>query len=264
MGAIRSPLDEEEPGLKAVIFDVDGTLAETEGSGHRVAYSRAFEKLGYPIVWDPKTYGALLAVSGGRERIQSYVATRKDLVPFSDAELDRIHEAKAQFYDDLIRAGEVKLRPGVLRLLGEIKESGLALALASTSSYEAVDSLLTAALGTNWKDSFAVLGLAEQAARKKPDPMVYEWVVAQLNVSPYECISIEDSDAGLAAAIGAGVPCLVTPSEFMIDKDFTGAVLVADCLGEPDCPADWTYPDGSTGQGLVTVDLLEQLVRAAR
>ncbi|MHB8191164.1 MAG: HAD family hydrolase [Ferrimicrobium sp.] len=246
--------------LEGVIFDVDGTLAETERYGHRVAYNEAFKELGYPIEWDDALYARLLQIAGGRERVEFYLRERPDIGDVNDAELDAIHHHKSVAYAKIVKRGVITLKVGVRRLLDELRDAGVAVAIASTTTYEGLSALLEVTIGPDWSARFAALGLAEVAPRKKPDSGVYDWVVERLGSAPGALVAIEDSEIGLRAARGAGIPCLVTPSDFTHGEDFSSAQLVSDSLGDQEYPAQWRYPDGSSGKGIVNLALLESLL----
>lgn len=246
--------------LSAVFFDVDGTLAETEARGHRVAYNMAFKDFGLPIEWDHDLYGRLLAVTGGKERVRAYLAEHPELPQLDDDALEALHEAKAKHFDALVAGGAITLRTGVRRLLDDLRAADVAVSIATTSTLAAVDSLLSVNLGADWRTRFVELGLGDVVAKKKPDPEVYEWLLARQGLGPEQVVAIEDSRNGLLAAYGAGIATLVTPGEYTLDEDFSEARLVADSLGDPDAPAHWRFNDGRTGSGLVTVELLASLV----
>jgi phosphoglycolate phosphatase-like HAD superfamily hydrolase len=95
----------------ALLWDVDGTLAETELQGHRLAFNRAFVDAGLPWHWDPATYLRLLAISGGHERLRHYARSVEGQEP--DPERIRsLQAAKQGHYRSLVQAGELGLRPG--------------------------------------------------------------------------------------------------------------------------------------------------------
>lgn len=201
--------------LTALIFDVDGTLAETERDGHRVAFNAAFAEAGLAWHWDVELYDDLLAVTGGKERIRHFCARfdpaflqRRD----ATALIAGIHAAKTRRYGALVRAGRIGLRPGVERLIREARASGIRLAIATTTAPDNVTQLLQTTLGDDAPGWFEVIGAGDVVPAKKPAPDVYLWVLERLGLDSAECVAIEDSEPGLEAAIGAGLATVVTPS----------------------------------------------------
>ena len=251
--------------LEALIFDVDGTLAETERDGHRVAFNEAFREAGLDWEWSVDLYGELLRVTGGKERILHYVRTRHpDFRPPPGSSLEdyiaRLHRAKNRHYARLLAAGAIRLRPGVARLLAEARVRGVRLAIATTTSPENVDVLLERTLGPEGPSWFEVIAAGDVVARKKPAPDVYEHVLARLGADPARCLAIEDSANGVAAARGAGVQVLVTPSFYTRRERFDGALLVVSHLGEPDLPFD-VLAGEAWGARMVDLALAERLLR---
>jgi HAD superfamily hydrolase (TIGR01509 family) len=229
--------------LRALIFDVDGTLADTERDGHRVAFNAAFAESGLDWSWDEKTYGELLQVAGGVERMVHYARVYRGVAQ-SDEELEtlvhQIHARKTRHYVECVSRGAVQLRPGVARLIAQARADGLQLAIATTTTRENVTALLQVALGGDAVDWFSAVGTAQEVAAKKPDPAVYLWVLERLKRRSSEALAIEDSRNGLIAASRAGLACVVTPTSYSADNDFTeAAVELADLdhhpekLGEP-------------------------------
>jgi HAD superfamily hydrolase (TIGR01509 family) len=217
------------PRLSALLWDVDGTLAETERDGHRVAFNRAFEAMGLPWRWDEQAYGPLLRVSGGFERLLHDMARRPDAPTGLEqrAVLARaIHTRKNAYYAELVRAGSIPLRPGVAALMAECREHGLRMGITTTTSRPNVDALLTVHLGERWQEWFAVVVCGEDVQRKKPDPEVYARAVAKLDVRPQQAVAIEDSSDGAAAAAGACVPCVVARSAYFAETPIDGAIAV--------------------------------------
>ncbi len=253
---------------KALIFDVDGTLAETERDGHRVAFNRAFAEFSLDWYWDVDTYGKLLLVSGGKERISHFMRSHNPPTPRfadNDAFIARLHACKTAHYLDIVRGNEMPARPGVRRLVDQARERGVHLAIATTTSPENVDALLGAWYGPQWRMIFPVVAAGDEVRRKKPDPEIYALALARLGLAGDECVAIEDSAAGTAAASAAGVDVLVTRSEYFRLQEHEGALAVLDGLGEPDAPARGRA-DHASFAGAVTLEQIDawQLARRAR
>ncbi len=230
--------------LRAVIWDVDGTIAETEEDGHRRAFNLAFEEAGLPWRWDAATYGRLLAVAGGFERLMADLAGR-DGAPAEAAKREQLaralHLRKNRSYAALVAGGAVAARPGVLRLMDECAGAGIACAVATTTSRVNLEALFVALFGAAWQTRFAAVVCAEDAPRKKPDPQAYRLALARLGIAPAEALAIEDSPAGLAAATSAGIATLVTRSHYFGATQFPAAALVCDDLD--------TLPPGTDAAG---------------
>ena len=221
--------------FKALLWDVDGTLAETERDGHLVAFNRAFDALGIPWRWSAQHYGALLHVSGGRERLMHDMQLR-NFAPAEDVEVlvGRLHRLKNEFYANIVAAGEVVLREGVRELLADCEAAGIRMGIATTTSRSNVDALLDAQLGAHWESKFAAVVCAREAPKKKPDPQVYQLAVRILGLAAHEVVAIEDAPAGIAAARAAGVPVLVTRSHYFAAVDTRGALAAGPSLGRSD------------------------------
>jgi len=225
--------------LRAVIFDVDGTLADTERDGHRPAFNAAFREAGLPWEWGVELYGELLAVTGGKERIRHYMEK------YAPADLNRsglddwiagLHQAKTRHFLALLERGEIPLRPGVARLLRELRAAKIKIAIATTTTPENVTTLLKSALGKDSPGWFDVIGAGDIVPAKKPAPDIYFWVLEQLGLAAQQCIALEDSENGLRATLAAGLATIITVSDYTRSHDFTGAVAVLSDLGEPERP----------------------------
>lgn len=218
---------------KALLFDVDGTLADTERDGHRVAFNQAFAEAGLDWVWDVPLYGELLKVTGGKERMRHYVARyRPDYrpPPNFDALVARLHAEKTRHYTTLVRESGIPLRPGVRRLLEEARHHGVRLAIATTTTPDNVTALLRHALAAEAEAWFDVIGAGDVVTAKKPAPDIYHWVLERLEVPPEHCVAFEDSENGLRSALAARVPTVVTVNDYTRSHDFRGAALVLEDL----------------------------------
>ncbi len=214
----------------ALIFDVDGTLADTEAA-HREAFNEAFFEEGLGWYWSEELYARLLGVSGGHERLASYWREVEDGPP-PPSTLRRVHAAKTRHFTRKVGQGQVPLRPGVLRLLGEAGAAGVQLALATTTTPANIEALLRAPLGPGWRAHFAAVADGATAPLKKPHPQVYLQVLESLGLPAAACLAFEDSANGLRAACAAGIPTLVTPTALTASDDFAGALGVWPDLGE--------------------------------
>lgn len=245
--------------LKALLWDVDGTLAETERDGHRVAFNQAFQDSGLAWRWDEARYGELLRVTGGRERLLHDMAQQED-APVSPDEREalarQLHARKNAVYAELVRGARVALRPGVKNLMQQCRARGVVMAVVTTTSRVNVEVLLGVQLGDRWQADFPVLVCAEDVARKKPDPEAYVRALEALQMDPRDTVAIEDSPAGASAARAAGVPVVVTRSRYFSEALFEGAIAIG---GGLDDRARWQpalapAADGHLGVGLDDIE----------
>ncbi len=251
--------------LKALLFDVDGTLADTERDGHRVAFNRAFAEAGLDWDWSAALYGQLLAVTGGKERIRFYL-DHFNTAFTRPAELDAfiagLHKAKTRHYVALLAEGAIPLRPGVKRLILEARDAGMRLAVATTTTPENVTALLENALAKGSTDWFEVIAAGDIVPAKKPAPDIYTWAMAQLQLGPADCVAFEDSRNGILASLGAGLSTIVSVNGYTTEDDFTGAALVVDHWGEPTEPFTLLAGDAA-GADYLDLALVRRLHAAA-
>jgi HAD superfamily hydrolase (TIGR01509 family) len=220
--------------IRALLWDVDGTLAETERDGHLVAFNRALETLGVPWRWSERHYGELLAVAGGYERLLHDMKCR-DQAPTDarqrEALAQKVHRLKNHIYEGIVRSGGLPLRAGVAQLLSDCRRAQLPMGIVTTTSRGNVAALLEFHLGSHWSAHFATVVCAEEAPRKKPDPQVYLLALAALRLAAHEAVAIEDAPAGIEAAQRAGVPVVVTYSHYFPATAAHGALAVGPSLG---------------------------------
>lgn len=248
--------------LEVLLFDVDGTLADTERDGHRVAFNQAFASEGLDWDWSVETYGQLLTVTGGKERIKYYLS---HFLPEFQAptELDsfvaKLHAAKTEYYKALMVDPGLPLRPGVERLLQEARARELRMAIVTTTTPANVSALLTNSLAVDAEGWFEVIAAGDVVPAKKPAPDIYDWAMTQMGVSPEQCLAFEDSDNGLKSVQGAGIRSIVvTVNGYTAAQDFTGASIVLDNLGSPGAPARVLSGD-TLADGMITVNNLEKI-----
>jgi len=216
--------------LQALIFDVDGTLADTERV-HLDAFNHAFAQEGVGWHWSVEQYTELLNISGGKERMLHFWREQNPQVTELDggalkAMIDRLHEVKTAWYEAVVNSGALTLRPGVLALMDEARRHGLHLAIATTTSPVNIAALLRSAIGLDWRMHFLAIGDASNAPIKKPHPQVYLKVLADLGLQARQCVAFEDSSNGLRAATAAGLATVITPNSFTAHHDFRGALRV--------------------------------------
>ncbi|MBA3506329.1 MAG: HAD-IA family hydrolase [Betaproteobacteria bacterium] len=226
--------------IVALIFDLDGTMADTE-EAHRTAFNLAFERVRLGWKWNRTEYRELLKTAGGKERLATYVAT----LSMSSAErkrvselIPKIHAEKTRFYSSVVKDGAVPLRDGVARLLDEALAAGCRLAIASTTTAVNVDALLQSTLGTRGLAMFSVIACGDQVRAKKPAPDIYQLALTRLGLSADQAVAIEDSFNGLRAAVTAGLWTVVTPNFWTEGSDFAQAGLVLPRLGDPSHPLE--------------------------
>jgi len=222
--------------LKALVFDVDGTLADTE-MAHMEAFNHAFAAEGLDWRWDIDTYTRLLEISGGKERMMHYwKQVHPDIKDIDGGGLkdtiDRLHAMKSAAYENAVQSYAVQLRPGVLSLIQSAHQAGLRLAIATTTSPVNIAVLLRNAIGPDWKSFFTVIEDASTAPNKKPHPQVYTQTLTRLGLTGSDCLAFEDSSNGLRAALSAGLPVIVTPNSFTAHHDFTGSLQILPDLGQ--------------------------------
>ena len=220
--------------IKAIIFDVDGTLADTE-DGHRQSFNKAFSDSGLDWNWDVPLYDKLLKVTGGKERIKYFTSdfltdyARPD--DFDDF-VKKLHALKTRYYTKMIGEGNVPLRPGIKQLIQDAHAAGITLAIATTTTPENVSALLEVGLGRNWADFFAANGCGDIVPNKKPAPDIYFWVLEKLGLKATDCIALEDSENGLRSSLAAGIRTYVTTNYYTSRQNFTGAEAVFDDLSD--------------------------------
>jgi HAD superfamily hydrolase (TIGR01509 family) len=251
--------------LSALLFDVDGTLADTEET-HRQAFNAAFLEFNLPYDWSPDQYEVLLRISGGKERLAHFFES----LPAANTERDRLlanvaglHRVKTERYAELVAGGGAPLRPRIRRLLGEALAAGLRVGIASTTTSANVAALLDAELGANAHKRFAVIACGDVVPAKKPAPDIYHLALSALGLGAAQAVAFEDSANGLAAAKAAGLFTVVTPTRWTASQDFGVADLTLPHLGDPDRPLD-TQSAGRAGGAFLTLETLTRLhARAA-
>jgi beta-phosphoglucomutase-like phosphatase (HAD superfamily) len=249
--------------MPALIFDIDGTFAETE-EVHRRAFNETFAAAGLGWHWDRPLYKRLLDVTGGKERLRFFI---DGWSPPGGAEtiarIPALHADKTIRYTALIDAGAATPRPGVVRLIGEARAAGWPVAIATTTSLPNITSLMKATFGPDGTGTFAAVGAGDVVARKKPAPDIYLHVLNVLGVRPEEAIAFEDSENGIASAMGAGIATVITPSAYTEDQSFPGAMALLSDLGEPGQPYRHLGGAGA-GEAMVTPAALERWLGAGR
>lgn len=251
--------------LRAILFDVDGTLADTESLGHRPAYNRAFREMGLPFRWGPKLYRKLLQQPGGRERISHYLSKYKPKLGEQqppaeqlDSFVAKVHDRKSHFFRYYMRHGRVPLRAGIARLMREAHASGVQIAIVTNASRKTLLPVLRYSMGPELAAEIAVIASGEEVPNKKPAPDLYRLAMQRLDVSPRDCIALEDSEMGLTAATAAGVPAVVTVNSDTHEQDFSKAALVVSSLGEPGAPAR-VISGALSGHRWVTIQTLQRI-----
>jgi HAD superfamily hydrolase (TIGR01509 family) len=216
--------------LRAVIFDVDGTLADTERDGHRVAFNEAFEAAGLDYRWGVAEYGELLTTTGGRRRIERYLRSRKHQPAEATALAAELHRDKTRRFAELVRAGALDARPGIAELIAQLRAEKVATAVATTGTNDWVLPLLDILFGL---DAFDVVVTGSDVTELKPEPAVYYETLARLGLGAGDAVAIEDSANGVRAAQAAGLRCVAVVNGYTRDQDLAGAVAVIDDVARP-------------------------------
>jgi HAD superfamily hydrolase (TIGR01509 family) len=220
--------------IKAVFFDQDGVIIDTERDGHRVAFNDTFRKMGFDVEWDEDYYHELLQIGGGKERMKHHLHTRgfgREIKPEEEDELIReMHRIKTSRFIELIESGTLPLRPGVLRIMKEIMDAGLILGICTTSNERAAHAIAYGML-KDIRFDFVLAG--DVVSKKKPDPEIYNLALSKTGLQPDECLVIEDSRNGVLAAKAAGMHVVATTNHYTEREDLSGADLIVTCLGDP-------------------------------
>ncbi len=252
-------MENTTPNLEALIFDVDGTLADTE-EAHRLAFNQSFKHFKLNWFWSKSEYWTLLKISGGKERIKYYsLSIRKENV-LSNSLINEIHNYKNLIYQSSLEEKKIKLRPGINQLIADLHKNKIKIGIATSSSFNNINKLLTICMNKYWRDAFNAIETSDSTPTKKPDPSVYKNIISKLNIDPKCSIAIEDTPNGLRAASCAGLKTIVTVHEMTKNLDFPEAVLVVDSVGTPQRPFK-LIGGKNFGFDYVSVSLLNELIK---
>lgn len=251
--------------LKALLFDVDGTLADTERDGHRVAFNMAFDEANLDWFWDEALYGELLAVTGGKERIRYYLEkfnTDFEQPANFDEFVKGLHEAKTKFYTQLMAEGKIPLRTGVEALIQEARAEGMRMAVVTTTTPANVTALLESTLGPDSESWFEVIAAGDIVPAKKPAPDIYDWALQQMNLQPEEAIAFEDSLNGILSSSAAKVKTIVTINEYTKEDDFSSAAVVLNHMGDETTPFE-VIAGETFGRNRLDLSLVKEIFHKA-
>jgi len=219
--------------IKAVLFDQDGVIIDTERDGHRVAFNKTFKDFGYDFEWDAAYYHKLLQVAGGKERMKHHLKTKGFGVEIKTEEIDdlikNMHKHKTAAFVELIETGKLPLRPGVKRLMKEVNDAGLILGICTTSNEKAANAVVSGML-KDIKFDFVLAG--DVVNNKKPDPEIYNLALEKSGFKPEECLVIEDSRNGVLAARAAKMNIVATTNLYTEKEDLSAADIIVSCLGD--------------------------------
>ena len=246
--------------LNAILFDVGGTIAESEEI-HRASFNEAFKEFGLNWYWDEAIYRELVFIGGGKERIKHYITRawpemlkQKNLTKY----IESVHKIKGQIYEEFLNDSQLKARPGIIRLLKELKNEKIRLAIVSDTTEENLINLFKKGLGINPIEWFEILAHGGCTIQKKPSPDIYLWTLERLKLPPESCLAIEDAPRGVDSAIDAGLKVLVTPSIYTLEEKFEKSSLLLSHLGEPEEPFNVIKGD-AFGHSFVDLDLLKKI-----
>ena len=246
--------------LNAILFDVGGTIAESEEI-HRVSFNEAFKEFGLNWYWDEAIYRELVFIGGGKERIKHYITRawpemlkQKNLTKY----IESVHKIKGQIYEEFLNDSKLQARPGIIRLLKELKNEEIRLAIVSDTTEENLINLFKKGLGINPIEWFEILAHGGCTIQKKPSPDIYLWTLERLKLPPESCLAIEDAPRGVDSAIDAGLKVLVTPSIYTLAEKFEKSSLLLSHLGEPEEPFNVIKGD-AFGHSFVDLDLLKKI-----
>ncbi|MGL1932765.1 MAG: HAD-IA family hydrolase [Desulfotalea sp.] len=219
--------------IKALFFDQDGTIIDTERDGHRVAFNKAFKEFGFDVEWDIETYYSLLEVAGGKERMRHYLNTKGFGTKIADENVDQLiidlHKKKTEIFVELIQSGALPLRPGIHRIMKEANDRGISVSICTTAALKSANAVV-ATLLSDIKFDHILAG--DIIKNKKPAPDIYQLAMEKTGFNADQCVAIEDSSVGLRSGLAAGLPVVVTKSTYTVEEDFTGANIVVNCLGD--------------------------------
>ena len=250
--------------LKAIIFDVDGTIADTE-EAHRKAFNQTFEQNGLNWHWSQAEYTSLLSVTGGKERIKHFIDINNLSLslPLKYSNLTEyikhLHEQKNNIFASIIQSGEVPFRIGFERLVSEAIEKNITLAIATTTSLSNVEALITSNLGVDAMDYFTIIGAGDMVANKKPSGEIYQYVLVRLHLEAKECVAIEDSYNGLCSSKEAHLVTIITVNPYTQEHDFLQADIVVSSLGDKNTPSQWVRGKRLEGD-FIDISNLENLL----
>jgi HAD superfamily hydrolase (TIGR01509 family) len=225
-----------KPELRGLLLDFDGTIAETERFGQRVAFNHAFAEMGLDWHWGEELYADLVSVAGGKERLRYYLARYRPALltkAIDSGLIEELHRARVRHFARI--APTIRLRPGVFRLMQETHAAGIAIAVATAASKPAVEALLSQ--NEELPTIVKLIAAYDAVDRRKPAPDIYVWALDKLRLEAGNCVAIEDSGVGMRAALAAGLPTIITVSDYTANDDFTGAAAVVSDLGERYAPA---------------------------
>lgn len=223
------------PDIKAIFFDQDGVIIDTEKDGHRVAFNKTFKEFGYEFAWSVEKYHQLLQISGGKERMRHYFEEVRMFTGLTEEELAislfEHHKRKTEIFIQLIESGKLPLRAGIKRLMLEARDKGLTLGVCTTANERSANAI---AKGMLSEIDFEFILAGDVVKKKKPDPEIYRLALQKTGFAKEECIVVEDSRYGVLSAKGAGLQCIATTSIYTENEDLSDAEIVVTSLGDPD------------------------------